>query len=212
MLSSRPISRLPASLLLSAALSAVAGVCAASTITVSVTDKDGATVADAVVTLDSASGKQAVKPAAGVEMAQVKRQFVPRVLVVPVGTPVSFPNQDSVRHQVYSFSPANTFELKLYAGTPGEPVVFDKAGTAVLGCNIHDKMAAWIYVVETPYYGKTEVGGEIKLQQVPPGNYKLTVWHPAMPANTPPWQQALTVGKTDLDSPVKLAVSAASLP
>ena len=63
---------------------------------------------------------------------------------------MSFPNFDTVRHHVYSFSPAKTFELKLYAGVPNTPVVFDKPGIAVLGCNIHDNMAAWVVVADTP--------------------------------------------------------------
>lgn len=184
----------------------------AATVTVAVTDKDGAPVTDAVVYLEGASGRLPSKPATGAEISQSKRQFQPRVLVVPIGTAVSFPNLDTVRHQVYSFSPAKTFELKLYAGVPGEPVTFDKAGTAVLGCNIHDKMAAWVHVVDTPYYAKSDAGGEAKLAQIPPGNYKLLVWHPSMPANAAPWQQPLTVAKADIDSAAKLSSSAQTLP
>jgi plastocyanin len=191
---------------------AFAGVCSAATVTVAVKDKDGAPVVDAVVYLEGATARIPSKPAIGAEIAQSKRQFQPRVLVVPVGTSVSFPNLDSVRHQVYSFSPIKTFELKLYAGVPGEPVVFDKAGTAVLGCNIHDKMAAWVHVVDTPYYAKSEATGEAKLLQIPPGSYKLVVWHPSMPANTPPWSTPLAVVKGDVDSAVTLDVSATALP
>ena len=80
---------------------------------VDVSDAAGKPLADAVVFLDSAEARKQVKPLAGVEMAQEKRQFVPGVLVVPVGTEVRFPNHDTVRHHVYSFSPAKKFELKL---------------------------------------------------------------------------------------------------
>ena len=97
-------------------------------------DAAGKPVADAVVFLDSAEARKQVKPLAGVEMAQEKRQFVPGVLVVPVGTEVRFPNHDTVRHHVYSFSPAKKFELKLYSGTPSNPVLFDKSGVVTLGC------------------------------------------------------------------------------
>ncbi|CAN5337130.1 methylamine utilization protein [soil metagenome] len=194
------------------ALTGMCAVAAGATVTVAVTDKDGAPVTDAVVYLEGATGRLPSKPATGAEISQSKRQFQPRVLVVPVGTAVAFPNMDTVRHQVYSFSPAKIFELKLYAGVPGEPVTFDKPGTAVLGCNIHDKMSAWVHVVDSPYYAKTEANGEAKLLQVPPGNYKLMAWHPAMPANTAPQQLALTVAKADMDSPVKLSVGAQALP
>jgi hypothetical protein len=110
-------------------------------------------------------------------MAQRGRQFVPQVLVVQVGTSVSFPNQDTVRHHVYSFSPVKPFELKLYAGTPSEPIVFDKVGTAVLGCNIHDQMSGWVVVVDTPYFGKTDTAGQVQLD-VPEGEHLLRAWHP----------------------------------
>ena len=93
--------------------------------------------------------------AQGAEMAQKGKQFDPTVLVVPVGTSVGFPNRDTVRHHVYSFSPVKTFELKLYSGVPANPVVFDKIGIAVLGCNIHDAMTAWVVVVDTPYFGRS---------------------------------------------------------
>ena len=66
-------------------------------------------------------------PLAALEMAQQKKQFVPEVLVVPVGSEVRFPNHDTVRHHVYSFSPAKPFELKLYIGTPA---IINRAGVA----------------------------------------------------------------------------------
>lgn len=89
------------------------------------------------------AGASRMAPAgAAAQVAQQGRQFVPQVSIVQAGTAVSFPNLDTVRHHVYSFSPVKTFELKLYAGTPSTPVVFERAGTAVLGCNIHDRMSA----------------------------------------------------------------------
>ena len=111
-----------------AALVLLAGGAQAGTVQVDVSDAAGKPLADAVVFLDSAEGRKQVKPLAGVEMAQEKRQFVPGVLVVPVGTEVRFPNHDTVRHHVYSFSPARKFELKLYSGTPSNPLLFDKSG------------------------------------------------------------------------------------
>ena len=128
-----------------AALVLLAGGAQAGTVQVDVSDAAGKPLADAVVFLDSAEARKQVKPLAGVEMAQEKRQFVPGVLVVPVvpvGTEVRFPNHDTVRHHVYLFSPAKKFELKLYSGTPSNPVLFDKSGVVTLGCNIHDQMVA----------------------------------------------------------------------
>ena len=169
----------------------------AATVQVQVHDGAGKPLADAVVFLESRDARLAARPAPGTEIAQANKQFEPRVLVVPVGTSVSFPNRDTVRHHVYSFSPAKTFELKLYTGTAASPVVFDKAGVAVLGCNIHDHMAAWVVVVETPYFGRSTQAGAVVMHNVPAGSYRLRVWHPGLPVGAPAADQALVVGAAD---------------
>jgi hypothetical protein len=94
-----------------------------------------------------------------------------------VGTAVTFPNRDSVRHQVYSFSPAKRFELPLYTGVP-QAVTFDKPGVVILGCNIHDWMIGYVYVSESPYFAKTDAHGKAVLTDLPPRAYVLRVWHP----------------------------------
>lgn len=169
----------------------------AATVQVEVLDAAGKPLADAVVFLESPEARKAVRPLAGAEMAQEKRQFVPGVLVVPVGTEVRFPNNDSVRHHVYSFSPAKRFELKLYTGTPSSPVLFDSPGVAVLGCNIHDQMVGWILVVDTPYYARTPAApGWAQIGNVPPGTYTLRTWHTRLSVGAPAQGQALTVPAT----------------
>ena len=195
-----PLTLRPATLAWLAALAALvllAGGAQAGTVQVDVSDAAGKPLADAVVFLDSAEARKQVKPLVGVEMAQEKRQFVPGVLVVPVGTEVLFPNRDSVRHHVYSFSPAKKFELKLYSGTPSTPVLFDKSGVVALGCNIHDQMVGWVLVVDTPYYARTPAAtGKVQLDNVPPGTYTLRTWHARLPVGAPALEQALTVPAT----------------
>jgi hypothetical protein len=102
------------------------------------------------------------------------------VTAILVGTAVRFPNHDNIRHQVYSFSPAKRFELPLYAGVPAEPVVFDKPGVIVLGCNIHDWMIGYIYVSESPYFARTGKNGKALLAELPPRAYTVRVWHPQL--------------------------------
>ncbi len=160
-------------------------------------DGAGKALPDAVAFLESAAARAAVKPLQVAEVAQVSKQFDPRVLVVPLGTAVFFPNRDTVRHHVYSFSPTKTFELKLYAGSAANPVVFDKTGIAVLGCNIHDNMAAWVVVVDTPYYGRSAKDGLVALGNVPAGNYRLRVWHPGLAVGAPATDRELVVGTAD---------------
>jgi hypothetical protein len=110
---------------------------------------------------------------------------------------------------VYSFSPAKKFEIKLYVGTPAAPVVFDKPGIAVLGCNIHDTMAAWVVVVETPHFGLTGADGRVSLAAVPAGSYRLRTWHPSLPAGAPVPDQPLQVAAAGQPPvPVKLAGAA----
>ena len=158
-----------------------------------VTDAAGKPVSGAVVFLDSPQAQEQVRPLAGAEVAQIERRFAPAVSVVTLGTPVTFPNLDTVRHHIYSFSPVKRFEIKLYVGTPTAPVVFDQPGIAVLGCNIHDQMAAWIVVVATPWFGRTDGAGRWAAASAPPGRYTLRAWHAGMPVGAAPVDQALTV-------------------
>jgi plastocyanin len=156
----------------------------AAPVEVTVKDAKGAPLEDAVVW---ARPKGASLPRVPRDAAvqQVNKTFVPLVTVIQAGTPVRFPNRDEIRHHVYSFSPAKVFELKLYAGEPAAPVVFDKAGEVVLGCNIHDHMIGYIFVVDSPFYGKTGKDGVVRID-APAGDYDLAVWHYAQAAPVEP--------------------------
>jgi plastocyanin len=189
------------------ALAVTSGGAAAATVGVQVADRAGKPLPDAVVLLEPTVGRLPVSPMAGVRVSQVKRQFAPQVSVVTVGTPVSFPNEDTVRHHVYSFSPVKTFELKLYSGAPNAPVVFDKPGIAVLGCNIHDQMIAWVVVVDTPLHARTGASGQARIEGVPPGSYRLRVWHSALPEGAPPTSGALVVDAADVEQRLSLDVA-----
>ncbi|WP_189378277.1 methylamine utilization protein [Thalassotalea profundi] len=111
-------------------------------------------------------------------MDQINKSFVPSVLIVPKGSLVSFPNSDDLRHHVYSFSAAKTFELKLYAGKPKSPLQFSDEGIVVLGCNIHDAMVGYIYVSENKNNYKTDNNGIITIDQTLNSIERLQVWHP----------------------------------
>jgi plastocyanin len=173
-------------------------------VAVTVRDPHGAPVADAVVSVDAKASGPIHFPWPYV-MAQKDIQFHPFVLVVPVGADVSFPNFDNVRHHVYSFSPAKTFELKLYGHDETRVVHFDKPGIVQLGCNIHDSMIAFIVVVETPYAVKTDDQGVAVLHGVPTGAQTVKVWRAFMkgPANA----QSLPV-QVPREGVARLAVTA----
>lgn len=176
----------------------------AARIDVQVQDAAGQPLEGAVAYVESAAARAAAKPMASVEVAQAEKQFTPRVSVVTTGSQVSFPNRDKVRHHVFSFSKAKTFEIKLYTGTPANPVLFDKPGIVVLGCNIHDTMVAWVLVVDTPWSTKTNALGQARLPDVPVGTHKLLVWHPDLPPGTPPVEQPLVLN-ADTSVVVRLA-------
>jgi plastocyanin len=179
----------------------------AATVSVVVTDRAGKPLADAVVMLAPVSGHLPVRPMSGVEIAQTHRQFNPQVTVVTVGTSIAFPNLDTVRHHVYSFSPVKTFELKLYAGVPAAPILFDKPGIATLGCNIHDAMVAWVVVVDTPLFARSSSSGKAQIDAVPAGDYELRVWHPELAEPSAPMALPLAVGNADVQTRASLATA-----
>ncbi|HYA39379.1 MAG TPA: methylamine utilization protein [Candidatus Methylomirabilis sp.] len=141
------------------------------------TTSAGQPLEDAAVALEPVAG-YARGPLPTVTIAQRDRELIPYMTVVQTGTAIEFPNQDPFKHHLYSFSPAKTFEIKLYAGKPEKPIVFDKPGEVALGCNIHDWMEAYVLVVDTPYFAKTDAKGRAHIAHVPPGSYRLRWWHP----------------------------------
>jgi plastocyanin len=146
---------------------------------VRVIDEAGTPLQGAVVFVDTTGATPVpdlARPAA--VMDQVDKKFVPQVLVVPVGADVSFPNSDHIRHHVYSFSEARSFELPLYAGAPAEPVRFSVPGVVVLGCNIHDWMRGYVVVVPEPFYAVTGADGTAVISGLPAGRWRVMGWHP----------------------------------
>jgi plastocyanin len=165
------------------ALQVFAGVAGAATLEAWVATPAGKPLPDAAVVLEPLGAPAPAArnhPHAVIE--QRGAEFAPYVTVIQTGTAVDFPNKDTVRHHVYSFSQPKRFEIKLYAGKPGQPITFDKPGEVVIGCNIHDWMEAYVLVVETPYFGKTGADGQVRIANLPAGRYRLQLWHPLQKA------------------------------
>lgn len=158
-----------------------------------ITNEAGQPVARAAVSVTVKGTRPTAAAGSTANMAQKGKAFQPTLLVVQTGTPVLFPNFDTVRHHVYSFSAIKKFEIKLYSGTPAAPVVFDKPGTATLGCNIHDQMLGYIHVVDTPYFGVTGPDGQVSLD-LPAGEHRVLVWWPALGETNPGIEQTVKVG------------------
>lgn len=137
-----------------------------------IVDENGMSLQHAVVELQSSAAQPIANNIA--IMDQLDKAFVPFVLAIQPGQEVNFPNSDDIRHHVYSFSQTKPFELKLYSGMPNQPLMFEKAGIVVLGCNIHDSMVGYIYVAEQPVL-ITDAQGLVNL---PDNIDTVMVWHP----------------------------------
>jgi plastocyanin len=180
--------------LLAALVLLAGGVAHAAPWTFTVTDGAGQPLALAVVAVHVKGADTVAAPGTVAEMGQHYRQFTPQMIAVQTGTQVSFPNYDKVRHHVYSFSPIKPFELKLYSDQPPKSILFDKPGTAVLGCNIHDQMLGWVHVVSTPLFTITDASGKARFD-LPPGSHRVSAWQAQTLEDGPPVEQVVTVDR-----------------
>ncbi|HVV64271.1 MAG TPA: hypothetical protein VHC42_02295 [Rhizomicrobium sp.] len=179
------------------ALGALLCTCAAAgTVEVRIVDSSGAPAANAVVTLRPDTPGIAVPPRApkaGV-IDQRHETFLPLVVVVRKGGQVIFTNNDTTMHQVYSFSAIKQFEFEIDRGRTSKPVLFDMAGVAAIGCNIHDNMVAYVFVADAPIAAITGPDGRARIEDVPPGAYHIALWHPQLRIGRRPADAALQVG------------------
>jgi len=144
-----------------------------------VVDRGGQPVVDVAVyavRLDSTTALP--KPQSSAVMDQVDMQFVPHVLVVQAGTAVEFPNSDTVAHHVYSFSHPNKFVLPMYKGEKHSPVTFEYSGVVSLGCNIHDHMLGYVFVVDSTEFTMTDGTGHAALSLDNPDDFVINIWSP----------------------------------
>lgn len=158
------------------------GPAGATELTVTTRTAKGEPVMDAVVALIPLDAPvPPPSPAARNEIAQQNQEYSTYVTVVQTGSTVYFPNRDTVQHHVYSLSKAKKFELPLYNPGQAASFVFDVSGVVTLGCNIHDWMLAYLIVVPTPWFAKSD-GLGTALITAPAGRYRLQLWHPRMTA------------------------------
>lgn len=146
----------------------------AETVTFVSTNQFGQPLPDVVIepftdeTISAADAEPAV-------MDQINKRFRPEQLLIQTDRQVDFPNSDNIRHHVYSFSKAKTFELKLYADKPESPVAFPKHGVVVLGCNIHDTMIAYIFVSRSESTAVTDKTGQATVSIS--DSDEFNIWH-----------------------------------
>ena len=115
--------------------------------------------------------------ASSFQIQQIDRRFAPDVLVVPVGSTVSFPNMDPIFHNIYSLSKPKTFDLGSYDKNQTRKVQFSKPGIVEIYCHLHPNMAATVVVAPNRWYARPDSSGQFRIPNVPPGQYTIVAWH-----------------------------------
>jgi plastocyanin len=136
---------------------------------------------DAVISIESLPAAVDAGLAASAprpRLSQSQQAFVPRVLAIPVGTTVDFPNLDAIYHNVFSVSPARRFDLGKYPRGDSRAVKFQKPGVVNVYCDIHSDMAAFIVVLPNRAFTQAAEDGSWRLPDLPPGRYTVHWWHP----------------------------------
>lgn len=146
-------------------------------------------------------------PAKAFVIVTERKTFVPRVLPVPVGSSVRFPNNDPILHNVFSTAREASFDLGLYGRSDGESYQFTQPGVIRVFCNVHHAMVAHVLVMDTPYFTKPDNQGQFRLTGVPAGPGELFVWH----ERSLLWQSKMTAGAEN-DIKVQLELSKRRIP
>jgi plastocyanin len=158
----------------------------------------GADVREAVVSFEPAGGggggtrarsREAREPALLYVMTTRDKEFLPRVLPIPVGGRVQFANDDPILHNVFSVSNGKPFDLGFLRKGPGRERQFDTAGLVRIYCNVHHSMVGYVLVLDTPYFTQPAADGSFVLANLPKGAGRLTVWH----EQTDPWTTAVSL-------------------
>ncbi len=144
---------------------------------VELVDKGGRRAGDLSDVVVFVEGVRARPRPARVTMTMKGKTFVPRVVVVPVGGAVDFPNEDPIFHNVFSVSGDNRFDLDLYKRPKSGSWTFQHPGVVRVYCNIHPQMSAVVVVRDNPYFAKAAQDGAFSIADVPAGRYTLKAWN-----------------------------------
>jgi plastocyanin len=142
-------------------------------------NQPGDDVGQAVIWLSGAPAQP--RPPVQTDVGNSEKEFSPHVLVVPVGSTVTFSNYDPFNHNVFSLSEENPFDLGLYGRGEVRKVRFERPGLVRVYCNVHAQMSALIHVRDSPWYTQPSSDGSFTLGAVPAGNYTLHAWHERSP-------------------------------
>ncbi len=144
-------------------------------------NKPSPDLGDAVLYLEGAATPATAARPVTVEIAITDKVYAPHVVVVPVGSTVRFPNHDPFKHNVFSVSEPNSFDLGLYGRGEAQSYTFEHPGLVRVYCNVHPRMVAYVLVMANRYYAQPGTDGGFAIDNVPPGRYRLHVWHERIP-------------------------------
>ena len=134
-------------------------------------------IQNVVVSLQNPPPAKREPQVSAVNMDQKQCAFVPRVVVVPVGGTVEFLNSDRLLHNVKTAGKENPPFNRAQPHARSISFTFKKPEILRIDCDLHSWMRGWVVVAEHPFYAVTNEQGEFSLDNVPPGKYKLQVWH-----------------------------------
>jgi len=130
-----------------------------------------------VLWLDPVSGALPAAAPGHTTMTQKNKRFTPHLLAITLGTTVDFPNYDPIFHNAFSNYDGQIFDVGLYPPGTTRSILFRKEGVVRIFCNIHPAMSAVIVVLKSPYFTKSAKNGSFTIADVPPGSYRLRVFH-----------------------------------
>ncbi len=178
-----------------------AAAASANQLDVRVTDRHGAAVTDVVVSVVPQAGQAAPalhgQAPVSRTIDQVALQFVPYLQVLRPGDKIIFRNSDKTRHHVYSFSPVKAFQFMLVPGQSSPALELDKPGVIAVGCNIHDRMIAYLFVSDAPWVVRAGADGRAVVRDLPAGSYSVRVWQPRLRGKGTVTQDLVFQGSSD---------------
>ncbi len=144
------------------------------------------------------------------QMATVNKAYTPRVLAIPKGAEVHFPNQDRILHNVFSVSGKNRFDLDLYGDGESRSHSFDESGLVRVFCNVHRDMVGFLWVLDTRFSARPANDGTFSLEGLPLGPGKLTVWH----ERAEPYEVDVSISSSEqaMQGPIDLRITRPRLP
>ena len=136
---------------------------------------------DAVISLTPYDDRIPVQPGPMARLIQRNKRFDPHLIAITTGTIIEFPNHDPFFHDVFSIYHGQPFDLGLYESGSARRVAFTKPGVSYIFCNIHPEMSALVVVLKTPFFTQTKSDGAFQISHLPPGRYKMEIWHELVP-------------------------------